>query len=1143
MQKLIRSVIIGLLLGSTHVFAGPGDTIKVQTFTFGSPQDAWFELPSSDIAIEKILMKYTLKCNPAQSPACGEWDYLTYTYLYDHTGVMDSTMLTHSSFEVNGTAPDTLEYSATPTFTYQPKWLYSIVYDAITSLDTFQIGDGLLSAEFPMGSSAPVSRTQCIWTAAEMSDAGMTAGNLTGLRFYVESPGTQLADLRIAIANTVLTEVDTVFEGAEFTEVYHNNFTPATAGWVTIPFLNAFYWDGASNICVQITFDNAVTGVNTILRASDLGVNRSIYAAGADKYLQVAQPYYADVNGFPLSGLSDGVTVSWWSYGDPEFQPQNGTAFEVYNASGNRLLNVHSPWSDGNFYWDAGASGSSYDRIYKNASAADYEGRWTHWAFTKDAAAGIMKIYKDGIEWHSGTGKYYTMENAEKMRIGKGQWSGSESYYGNMNEFAVWDTALDALTIQEFMFKDIDSTHPYYENLRLYYSFDNAEGIEVEDDVSGDASLVNFGTRLHFMPAQSIYRNVNTSTLRPDIVWEQGVFTSHIDSVLVIDTIENDAMTVVLFNPDAPTMGIDTFAVWPGDYWNYNYDSDGTLLDSIYVANTDVLYKELYTYYSPPFEIIDRYELARYITPYGIGLDLGDGFTWTFDVSDYRPLLHDSVHLVAGNWQELLSLEFWFIEGTPPRKPLSVTNVWTGYKPFNTDEAFDESTPPVEITIPADAVNARVKIRVTGHGFGGNLNCAEFCAMDHYLKVNGATVWTKNVWRDNCDLNPLYPQGGTWVYDRANWCPGAEVETYDFELTDFVEPGGTYTFDYAAQDYTWNGAGSFPYYQTEVQLITYDTPAFETDAAIMDIIAPGTDQMWSRKNPICNNPIIRIQNTGTQPLTSLTITYGLQDATGSIPSTVYNWTGALSFMEWEEIQLPDYAWSTTGEFKVEISNPNGVDDPYPYNNTMISTVEVPAMMPNSLILEFRTNSKPNENELFLYNSTGEEVFSRTSFSAGTTYKDTLLLEDDCYELYLWDSDGDGISWWANSDGSGYFRLRDGSTNAVIKNFEPDFGGLIYQQFTVGNYVDIEATNGADERITAFPNPAGDMVFFAFSLTESLPLEMYIYNVDGKLVYSATQEVQGSQTVALDIAGYSPGLYVAVFAHNGKLLKTPFIVER
>src|SRR5688500_4936848 len=79
-------IFILLFAASNNAFAKDGDTIKIQTFTFGSKQDSVFVFPTASEKFEKILMRYTLKCNPKQTPACGEWDYLTYTYLYDKNG-------------------------------------------------------------------------------------------------------------------------------------------------------------------------------------------------------------------------------------------------------------------------------------------------------------------------------------------------------------------------------------------------------------------------------------------------------------------------------------------------------------------------------------------------------------------------------------------------------------------------------------------------------------------------------------------------------------------------------------------------------------------------------------------------------------------------------------------------------------------------------------------------------------------------------------------------------------------------------------------------------------------------------------------------------------------------------------------------
>ena len=43
------------------------------------------------------------------------------------------------------------------------------------------------------------------------------------------------------------------------------------------------------------------------------------------------------------------------------------------------------------------------------------------------------------------------MAGGTEMRIGKGLWAGSQSYYGWMDEFAMWDAVLDEATIQEYL--------------------------------------------------------------------------------------------------------------------------------------------------------------------------------------------------------------------------------------------------------------------------------------------------------------------------------------------------------------------------------------------------------------------------------------------------------------------------------------------------------------------------------------------------------------------------------------------------------------------------------------------------------------------------------------------------------------------
>ncbi|MBK9193354.1 MAG: hypothetical protein IPM77_18730 [Crocinitomicaceae bacterium] len=67
--------------------------------------------------------------------------------------------------------------------------------------------------------------------------------------------------------------------------------------------------------------------------------------------------------------------------------------------------------------------------------------------------------------------------------------------------------------------------------------------------------------------------------------------------------------------------------------------------------------------YQDPFEIIIPFEIGRYITPYGIGFDLGpNGFTYVYDVTDYQSMLTGDVDFSAHNTQELIDVKFVFIQ-------------------------------------------------------------------------------------------------------------------------------------------------------------------------------------------------------------------------------------------------------------------------------------------------------------------------------------------------------------------------------------------------------------------------------------------------------------------------------------------------
>jgi len=150
-----------------------------------------------------------------------------------------------------------------------------------------------------------------------------------------------------------------------------------------------------------------------------------------------------------FTNLSSKITIAMWVYGDA-LQPLADSVFYAVDGANKRVLNIHLPWSDTNVFWDAGFSGTFYDRINKLAVAAQFKGGWNHWVFTKDAVAGVMRIYHNGTLWHSGTGKTKTITGITNATIGS-QITGVY-YRGAIDDVLLYNVALSDQEIKNLYY-------------------------------------------------------------------------------------------------------------------------------------------------------------------------------------------------------------------------------------------------------------------------------------------------------------------------------------------------------------------------------------------------------------------------------------------------------------------------------------------------------------------------------------------------------------------------------------------------------------------------------------------------------------------------------------------------------------------
>ncbi|MBI1288086.1 MAG: T9SS type A sorting domain-containing protein [Flavobacteriales bacterium] len=1132
----MRRILLALaVLFSANAFAQ--DTTWIQTLNFSdiTKRRDWYQFPDGSDEYRKVLMYYTLKCDAATTQdgyACGEWDYLTYTYVYDHTGVLDSNLLNHPHYMVgNANWTDSLHYSFGPVYDTIETYQYQQIIDNINSETAYSVGTTDGTTNHPFSGQQHV-RTQFLWTATELSNAGLATGDIQQLRFDVSSLGDDLSNVTIRMKNTSTSQL-TMFENGGFGDYFLSPVSFATTGWQNFNLLTPFNWDGASNVIVEVGYDLPTTVNGTELNSESVD-SMAVVNQTEDRMVTFDEGNYL---GIPLNGhdFGDEVTISFWAYGDTAVMPDNSYAFEAVDIDNNRVLNCHLPWGNENVYWDAG-EGSGYDRINKAATAAEYEGNWVHWAFTKNAASGEMKIYKNGSLWHSGTGLNRSIGAITKFNLGKSA-TGNGIWHGNMDEFQVWDVELDAATISDWMYRTVDNTHPNWNDLVVYYDFNDETMVSDASGNGNDAAM--FGPAAQPLKfGDDNFFNTQILAERPVIQFVQGDYDTHLDSVVVSNTQLSEPSTLTSFTTTDHSVHIEASAqVYTG--YAYTYHPDGTM-DSVAIDATGSMYNDTLFYYGVPFEVIDRYEIARYITPYGIQLSLGpQGFTWIYDVTDYVDFLVDSVDLSAGNQQELIDVKFAMIKGTPMADVVELSRPWGqsgSYSYGNLDN--DVSLSAVDVDIQPNAETFKLRTRLTGHGHntsdpnGNYPHCCEWKDNTHYLKVNGSQAESWHIWQTHdCAQNPVYPQGGTWPDAREGWCPGDVVKDHDFLLTDLIS-GNSVNLDYDITPVPSNNPGmAGGNYIIAMQLFQYGAAKHTLDAEVYEVLSPTDWEYRSRTNPYCDDAKIVIRNAGATTLTSLTITYMVE---GGQPQT-YDWTGNLAFMETEEVTLPiDDAtfWqgANTWKFIATVSAPNGGTDQYAGNDSYTSSFEMPPVYEGNFIVRYKTNNYPYENYWEIRDINGSVVASRTTADANTLYNDTMNLAPGCYTFYLYDSEDDGLSYWAwPNQGSGYCRLK-ANGGGYLKYFQAEFGGQITHGFSVGVLASVNEIE-SEHNIEVYPNPnTGQFTLEMAGLTGEYRIQ--VINTLGQVVSTKFADMNGFYETQFNLNSEENGLYFVRIVGDG-----------
>ena len=1129
-----------------------GDTVFIQTFNYDSKtRDTTVYFPTTDLSYEKIIMSYNMRCKGAKvstvsdrNLGCGEWDYSCNTYIVDSSKI-EEVAVTHPEYIISDHEDDIFYYTSEQTYTYWQYELQDIVVNKVIEENEFVVGEEMIQTEEHLDQSQQSGKSVFLYTKEELQNSGLTAGAINGIKLYNQGESVVSQFFNVKVKPTTAIELDASnIDLAGMTEVFSNHYVFET-GENRFLFADAYEWDGESSLLFEISFTNSTPASTDLqLMGTTTSNNSSLYAYN-NYAVQFDEGSRIDFNTDGFSSIEKELTVAFWSYGDETVLPRNTTFLYGYETNiAQRDLNIHLPWSNGSVFFDCGFEGG-YDRISKGYQDDDYSGQWNHWAFSKNVNTGVLSIYLNGQLSASTTGNSRDI-SIENLVMGSDP-NGNNSYPGKIREFSVWNKSLNEAEIGDWINVPLNDQHPQYEYLLAYYPMSEGQADKVVDVVNQTESQ---GTNLSwiFERGTNLINNFKVSQQRPKVSFLRGQYGYDVVEVLSIDSLPNNPNLVekYIIESNAGQLKDDevvlessflTFEATPEIL--YDGETNEVISETIVteegsIENSELDYTRRFPFYN---------EIMSFVTPYGINLDLGgNGKTWYFDVTDFTPILKGEKGLkmtLGGQFQEEMDVSFWFIVGTPPRDVVDFNQIWQGTNRIGqariNDIVADTKITPIEVDIPGNAESFKLRSTITGHGAQGEFG-QNGGDVFHFINVDGG--YEENFWDVNqeCSENPIYPQGGTWVYDRQGWCPGEASHIEELDLTESLEPGTTSVFDYGCS-IPDNPGGDYRYHMAH-QLVSYGAINHQLDAAIIDVVSPSDKAVHSRLNPSCTDPTIQIQNTGADDIEELVIEYWIND--GSNKET-FTWTGKLDFGESENIVLADGAiWASEVEginqFYAEIVAVNGSSDDYSHNDTYQSPFTAVEHYDSNFFIEVKTNNASAENQYDFYKDNKELIFSNNLSGVNKVYRDTFS-SAGCHTFILQDFGDDGLAWWANpNQGTGYARLRD-VNGEVLQEFEADFGGSFQYSFRTSGEVSSEEEL-SESMVAIIPNPnTGNFVVQGNNLHLA---KIELYDMSGKqLIFD---RASSEDELFIQTRDLSKGIYILKVVQDQKSIFKRIVVQ-
>jgi hypothetical protein len=295
-------------------------------------------------------------------------------------------------------------------------------------------------------------------------------------------------------------------------------------------------------------------------------------------------------------------------------------------------------------------------------------------------------------------------------------------------------------------------------------------------------------------------------------------------------------------------------------------------------------------------------------------------------------------------------------------------------------------------------------------------------------------------------------------------------------------------------------------------------------------------------------PIVEIENKGTNTLTSIQINYTIDN----LLVQTYTWTGILNTGETTVVTMPTVN-STSGvhNFLSTIGLINGIADQNVLNNSKNKNFETaPSYGNNNYEFKLQLDLYPEEISWNLKNSSGVILYSGGNYPAlvldgpdlpalpALIVQNWILPNDNCYTFTINDSFGDGLLFEGDVEIDGYYSITSADGSTIVDTNDGFSGEQKIKNFNINSLSTIDLNPLYS--IFVYPNPTKSIMTIALSDKSNLPDYFEIKNILGQQVIKKLTKT--SDDLTFDTSKLTSGVYFITIVQENSQKIIQFIKE-